>query len=193
MAKAKLTALAGTVTVMAMGTETLSGVVTLIDGGVTVTYKKPRSSKFLTETFPTSSVAVAMEGEEGYVTRLGLVEIASVDVEDIHTSVVYDDGQVTITDAEGDVTLVMLMPGVEVSVQSEPQDAAGAEPKAKGKAAPAAKGKAKAKPEEEPAEDEDDKPKGKKGGKKAKTEEEPAEEPKGKKGGKKDKKGDDGW
>lgn len=199
MAK-KLAALAGTVTASILSIDFLSGVTTQTDDGtVSCLAKKPRTSKYIQYRFAPGQFISATLGDEGVVAFMGQTEIVSVAVADIN-SIEVVDGVMTITDEDGEVTVLdTKLPGLTVSVESDPQDAEGAAPKAP------AKGKGKAKEEEEEA------PAKGKGKGKAKEEAEPEEAPakgKGKtkpakeeapakggkdKGGKKGKPADDGW
>ena len=197
MAK-KVAAIAGTVTALILSTDYVEGNVALgEDGGVTVTFKKPRSSKYITRRIPAGSFITATEGEDGSVTFFDQTEVVSIDVDDINASVEIDGNVMRVTDTEGEVTVIDLsIPGLTVNVEGEPQDAEGAAPKAKkapAKAEAPAKGKGKKavvededededdEDEDEDDEDEDEAPaKGKGKGKKAKAKDEDEAPAKGK-------------
>ena len=182
MAKSKkATAIAGTVIVTVLGTEDIEGNVVLNETNAVITRKKPRSpKKTLTSSYPLKIVLAVSEGEEGFVTVRSQVEILSVDVADVHPAGVSDEDRVTITDDEGNITVVMLADGVTVNTEAE-TDTSDSETAVKaGKKKPA-------KEEEDEDEDEEEEKPAKKKPAKAKVEDKKAA------GKKKPAKEDDDW
>ena len=189
MAKAKKSDTVYAVSVVAPEVVTLEGTTEVKEGALEIVSKKFRSKKYIRSQIPMSKVVSYAEGEEGFVSyRADASEIQTYEGTVEHL----DNGFLTVTDEEGNVTMVAAsaVGSIEVEEDGEAAEKPAKSAKKADKAAPKKGGKkAKVEEEEEDEEEEEEeeeeapKKKGgkkaapaKKGGKKAKVEEEEEEE-----------------
>lgn len=169
-------------TLFAQGTDALVGDITEVnDSFISITFKKPRSSKYASRTFPRSQVLAYTEGEEGELNgevvfkgRVAVLEIAG--------ELEQREGQVTVTTEDGQEYNFAADADLEIEAEAEEPGA-----KSKGKKAkPEPKGKpaGKAKPVKEEEEEEESEEESEEEEEQDEEEEEEAPAPKGKAGAK---------
>lgn len=158
-AKAVATTLGGTVMAFVKSFDVYMGAVEVGDASLSILTKKPKSSKYENRVFPLTQVISYTEGEDGYVNVFGRVDALAgeIRVNDIQNDIVWEEGFVTITDSNGDVTVVVIGPDTEVVITSDPTDETGSgSGKPAKKAATKSKKAAKVEEEEEADEEEED-------------------------------------
>lgn len=165
-----------TLSVFATGERFIDGTIVRQDEqSVTVRYKKPRSSKFLVETFPREKVVSVWEGEEA-----AQVVVAGARYElDTFTGelAINEQGDFVVTGEDFTVT-ISSKADVEIFEEDEEEEKPAKKASKKAEAKPAKKAKKVEEDEEDDEEDEEDEKPAKKANKKAakKVEEDDEEE-----------------
>lgn len=165
-----------TLSVFATGERFIDGTIVRQDEqSVTVRYKKPRSSKFLVETFPREKVVSVWEGEEA-----AQVVVAGARYElDTFTGelAINEQGDFVVTGEDFTVT-ISSKADVEIFEEDEEDEKPAKKASKKAEAKPAKKAKKVEEDEEDEEEDEEDEKPAKKANKKAakKVEEEDEED-----------------
>ena len=163
-----------TLSVFATGERFIDGTIVRQDEqSVTVRYKKPRSSKFLVETFPREKVVSVWEGEEA-----AQVVVAGARYElDTFTGelAINEQGDFVVTGEDFTVT-ISSKADVEIFEEDEEEEKPAKKSSKKAEAKPAKKAKKVEEDDEEDEEDEEEKPAKKANKKAAKKVEEDDEE-----------------
>ena len=163
-----------TLSVFATGERFIDGTIVRQDEqSVTVRYKKPRSSKFLVETFPREKVVSVWEGEEA-----AQVVVAGARYElDTFTGelAINEQGDFVVTGEDFTVT-ISSKADVEIFEEDEEEEKPAKKASKKAEAKPAKKAKKVEEDEDEEDEEEDEKPAKKANKKAAKKVEEDDEE-----------------
>ena len=163
-----------TLSVFATGERFIDGTIVRQDEqSVTVRYKKPRSSKFLVETFPREKVVSVWEGEEA-----AQVVVAGARYElDTFTGelAINEQGDFVVTGEDFTVT-ISSKADVEIFEEDEEEEKPAKKASKKAEAKPAKKAKKVEEDDEEDEEDEEDEKPTKKANKKAKKVEEDDED-----------------
>lgn len=154
-----------TLSVFATGERFIDGTIVRQDEqSVTVRYKKPRSSKFLVETFPREKVVSVWEGEEA-----AQVVVAGARYElDTFTGelAINEQGDFVVTGEDFTVT-ISSKADVEIFEEDEEEEKPAKKASKKAEAKPAKKAKKVEEDEEDEEEDEEDEKPAKKANKKA--------------------------